>query len=112
MVKEETKEIFEDHMIAKSIKRDLEKIKTSPEMMAFKNGLKYKGEFSKQKDLDIVNLLLFKLDQYAQGWITCNAMKTGELYRKSQLFDKQVTLTENEIDKFIEFLNRIEKKYE
>lgn len=94
------KEIFGDHMIAKTIKLDLQKVKTSPEMTAFQNGLKYKGEFTKEKDLQLVNLLLSKLEQYAQGWISANAMRTGELYRKSQILDEQIEIASKTVLEF------------
>lgn len=110
MVSKETKEIFSDHMIAKTIKSDLAKVKGSPEMQAFVKGLKFKSQVTKQNDLNLVNMLILKLEQYAEGWITANAMKTGELFRKSEAFDRQINISSNEIASFVKELEKIENR--
>lgn len=105
MVSKDTKDIFSEHMIAQTIRADIQKIKSSAEMQSFARGLKYKSEKTKQTDLDLVNMLMIKLEQYAEGWITANASKTGELWRKSQAFDRQVGMAEAEINTFIKELD-------
>lgn len=88
MVSKETEEIFSEHMIARTIKYDLHKIKTSQEMIEFTRGLKFKSEKTKEVDLNLINLLILKLEQYSEGWIRCNANKTAELWNKSKLLDE------------------------
>lgn len=110
MVSKETKEIFSEHMIAKTIKSDLARVKASPEMQAFVKGLKFKSEVTKQNDLNLVNMLILKLEQYAEGWITANAMKTGELFRKSEAFDRQVNLATEEVAAFVKELDQLTQK--
>lgn len=106
---------LKEHRIAQTIKQDLYRVKTSAQMDAFHRGLEYKSNKTKQVDLDLVNMLINKLEQYAEGWVQANALKTAELWNKSQMLDEQRETTYNalkpELDRVNDLANEIIIKY-
>lgn len=86
---EETKQLFEPHMIARSLNQDFNSILVSPEMDEFTKGLSFKSDISKEKDKALMNLLLNKIKQYKSGWIKANMLSTAELWNKGLLLDEQ-----------------------
>lgn len=100
-----------EHRIKKTINDDLERVRSGKEMQAFKKCLEYKSTKTKNIDLALVNLLLVKLEQYAEGWILSNCLKTAELWNKSKALDEQGKEVFNnlkpEIDKINNMINQV-----
>lgn len=88
-VSNEIKGIFSEHMINETIRKDYEKIINSEDIKQFLKRNEYKSAKTKEADEKLVNRLLFKLNQYRQGWTKANMLKTAELWNKSQMLDKQ-----------------------
>lgn len=84
-----TEEIFKPHMIAKSLKVDFQNVVNSAEMIEFEQRNEYKSAKTRQGDEALVKMLVSKLNQYKNGWVSCNMMMTGELWNKSKLLDTQ-----------------------
>ena len=88
-ISNEIKEIFSEHMINETLKKDYEKVINSEGIKQFIKRNEYKSAKTKEADEKLVNSLLFKLNQYRQGWTKANMLKTAELWNKSQMLDKQ-----------------------
>lgn len=91
-------DIFSEHRISETIKKDLERTLNSSQMSAFKSGLDFKSTKTRQTDESLIDLLVGKLQLYAKGWIECNANKTSALWDKSLLLDNQISDFKKELN--------------
>ena len=72
------------HQISASINKDFERIKSSTEMKTFKKSLQYKSELSRKEDIQLVKLLIEKLEFYKNGWIMANSASTLSLAEETK----------------------------
>jgi hypothetical protein len=100
-------EIFEPHMIAKSLKLDFQNVINSVEMNEFEERNQYKSAKTRQGDEALVKMLVSKLDKYKNGWVSCNMMMTGELWNKSKLLDEQRKELKYDYKIFNEIINKL-----
>lgn len=109
-MKEETKELFEPHMIKASLDADFNSVLKSPEMEEFKKGLAFKSAISRGKDEALMNLLLNKMIQYKNGWIQANILSTTELWNKNLALDELAATLEPDKQKLIELSDEVNKQ--